>query len=337
MSVLINIVHISDIRKRPWVTSWLGEFYKTVIFIGPCLYFPTICSLLIHLGPPLSLPLLVPLNITSWALHSPKMLFLLHPIVSPIRCKQWPPSLCKEFRKGFLSVTHLGGFPPGEVLVLLLWWLREQQLSRLPTSVGYWGSSPVIAHLIFTGSLCVLISLQSPNRTMWVSGAIVWFSKAIATCFRAFLQCVWKLVGEIKLDHVAWKRGEFLAGGSSLQEGSLCMRPWQATNTFCVLGWFLLHCHLRHLCYDSHSLVSAQLICRTVSLNCCCHSQGHGNKCNTHTLVMHVLGLVSVFIWSYHLICVCHAFLQHSVSQYKLIHVSSKSSSLDYYPNLKKI
>ncbi|XP_010286817.1 PREDICTED: janus kinase and microtubule-interacting protein 3-like [Phaethon lepturus] len=52
-----------------------------------------------------------------------------------------------------------------QALVLLLWWPREQQLTRLPTSIGYWGSLPVIAHLILTGSLCVLISPQSPNQT----------------------------------------------------------------------------------------------------------------------------------------------------------------------------
>lgn len=41
----------------------LGEVYKTVTFMGLCLCFPTICSLLIPLDPSLSLPLLVPINI----------------------------------------------------------------------------------------------------------------------------------------------------------------------------------------------------------------------------------------------------------------------------------
>ena len=91
---------------------------------------------------------------------------------------------------------------------------------------------------------------------------------------------------------------------------------------------------LRRLPYDSHSRVSAQLICRAVSLNCCCLSQGQGNNCDTHTLAMRVLGLVSVFIWSYHLFV--FAMLFYSIRCLSLNSTMSLALSLDYYPNPKK-
>lgn len=63
MSVPINNIHVSDIGKGLCVMNLLGGLIKTLVFLCPCLCFPTVFSLLIHFGRSLSLRLLVSINL----------------------------------------------------------------------------------------------------------------------------------------------------------------------------------------------------------------------------------------------------------------------------------